>query len=73
MNWRGRPLTSYRVIVELIANTTTEPGLKVKAAREASHYPVGVTISDEQLAAVPLVKHEWHGEWNYTVKPQTSE
>jgi transposase len=69
MNWRGRPLTSYRVIVELIANTTTRKGLKVKAALDQGHYPTGIKVSDKELAAVPLTRHDWHGDWNYTVHP----
>ncbi len=69
MNWRGRPLTSYRVIVELIANTTTRKGLKVQAALDQGHYPTGIKISDQQLAAVPLTRHDWHGDWNYTLHP----
>jgi Rhodopirellula transposase DDE domain len=73
MNWRGRPLTSYRVIVELIANTTTRKGLKVQAELDQGHYPTGVKITDKQLAALPLVKHDWHGEWNYTLKAESSE
>jgi len=67
MNWRGKPLTTYRTIVELIANTTTSKGLTVQAERDEGYYPRGVKITDEQLAAVPLHPHEWHGEWNYTV------
>jgi Rhodopirellula transposase DDE domain len=73
MNWRGRPLTSYRVIVELIANTTTRKDLKVKAELDQGHYPTGVKITDKQLAALPLVKHEWHGEWNYTLTAEPSK
>ena len=72
MNWRGRPLTSYRVMVELIANTTTRKGLKVEAELDQGHYPTGVKVTNKQLAAVPLTRHEWHGDWNYTVHP-TSE
>lgn len=67
MNWRGKPLTSYRVIVELIGATTNRKGLKVKAQLDEGHYPTGIKITDKQLAAVPLTKHEWHGDWNYTV------
>ncbi len=69
MNWRGRPLTSYRVVVELIANTTTRKGLKVQAGLDQRHYPTGVKVSDKELAAVPLTRHDWHGDWNYTVHP----
>jgi hypothetical protein len=69
MNWRGRPLTSHEVIVELIAATQTHSGLKVRAALDQGSYPLGVKISDRDLAAVPLRRHGWHGEWNYTVLP----
>ena len=69
MNWRGRPLVSYRTIIELIAGTTTKEGLRIKAERDPEWYPKGVKISDDELAAVPLTAHEWHGEWNYTVSP----
>ena len=68
MNWRGKPLTTYRVIVELIAATTTRKGLKVQADLDEGYYPRGVKVSDNELAAVPLTAHDWHGEWNYTVK-----
>ena len=67
MNWRGRPLTSYRTIVELIAATTTTSGLKIRAARDQGYYPRGIKITDRQLAAVPLTPHHWHGDWNYTI------
>ena len=67
MNWRGRPLTSYRIMVQLIANTTTSKGLKVKADLDQGYYPTGVKISNKELAAVPLTAHDFHGAWNYTV------
>jgi hypothetical protein len=69
MNWRGRPLTSHEVIVELIAATQTHSGLKVRAELDQGSYPLGVKIPDRDLAAVPLRRHGWHGEWNYTVLP----
>ena len=69
MNWRGRPLTSYRTIVELISATTTTKGLRIKAERDTEWYPIGVKISDAQLAALPITRHEWHGDWNYTLHP----
>jgi Rhodopirellula transposase DDE domain len=68
-NWRGRPLVSHEVIVELIGATTTRSGLKVRAALDTGAYPLGVKVSDRELAAVPLRRHDWHGEWNYTVLP----
>jgi len=69
MNWRGRPLTSHQVMVELIAATTTTTGLKVRAQLDQGYYPTGIKITDKQLAAVPLTRHEFHGDWNYTVLP----
>jgi Rhodopirellula transposase DDE domain len=70
MNWRGRPLTSHEIVVDLIAATTTRKGLKVRAELDRANYPTGVKISDEQLAAVPLTRHDWHGDWNYTIGRQ---
>jgi hypothetical protein len=67
MNWRGRPLTSVRTIIELISATTTETGLTVQAVYDPEWYAKGVKISDAELAAVPLVPHDFHGEWNYTI------
>jgi Rhodopirellula transposase DDE domain len=69
MNWRGRPLVSHQVVVELIAATQTHTGLKVRAELDRRSYPLGVKVSDRDLAAVPLHRHGWHGEWNYTVLP----
>jgi hypothetical protein len=69
MNWRGRPLTSHEVVVELIAATTTRTGLKVRAERDPGYYPTGVTVTAEQLAAVPLAGHAFHPAWNYTIGP----
>jgi transposase len=67
INWRGRPLTSYRTVVELAAATTTQGGLRVLAEWDQGSYPTGVTITDQQLAAVPLAGHTWHPDWNYTI------
>jgi Rhodopirellula transposase DDE domain len=69
MNWRGRPLVSHEVILELIAATRTRSGLRVQAELDQGSYPLGVKVSDRELAAVPLRRHHWHGEWNYTVLP----
>jgi hypothetical protein len=69
MNWRGRPLTSHEVIVELIGATTTHTGLRVRAELDRGHYPLGVKVRDQELATVPLVRHDFHGEWNYTIRP----
>ena len=69
-NWRGRPLTSYEVIVNLISNTTTEQGLIVKAALDETVYETGIKVSDEELAKVLLTRASFHGEWNYTIRPR---
>jgi hypothetical protein len=69
INWRGKPLRSYRTIVQLIAATTTDTGLKVRALLDEAKYPKGVKVSDAQLAAVNLTPHTFHGNWNYTIAP----
>jgi hypothetical protein len=69
MNWRGRPLTSHEVVVNLIAATTTKAGLKVHAEHDAGTYPAGTTVADAELAAIDMRPHEFHGEWNYTITP----
>jgi hypothetical protein len=69
MNWRGRPLVSHEVIVELIGATTTREGLHVQAERDTALYPTKIKASDEALAAVQLMPHTFHGEWNYTITP----
>jgi hypothetical protein len=67
MNWRGRPLTDVRTIVELIAATTTTTGLSVQCAYDPNWYPTGVKISDRDYAAIPIRHHDWHGDWNYDI------
>lgn len=69
-NWRGRPLTSVRTIVQLISNTTTDAGLVVRAALDENEYETGIKVSDEQLAQVNLKRSDFHGEWNYTIRPR---
>lgn len=68
-NWRGQPLVSHQAIVNLIASTTTTKGLIVKAALDTTEYATGIKVSDEQMAALKLTRAEFHGEWNYTIKP----
>jgi hypothetical protein len=70
MNWRGRPLTSHEVIVNTIAATTTRTGLTVRAELDTSTYDTGVQVSDRQMDALPLTRHDWHGDWNYTLHPE---
>lgn len=66
-NWRGRPLTSHEVIVNLIANTTTDTGLQIQAALDPKEYPTGIKVSDEKMKALLIMNHKFHGEWNYTI------
>ena len=67
MNWRGRPLATYRTVIELIAATTTATGLKIRAERDTTWYDKGIKITDAELKALPLTNHDWHGDWNYTL------
>jgi transposase len=69
MNWRGRPLISHEVVVDLIGATTTATGLRVQAELDPGAYPTKVKVSDDELATVHLTPHAFHGEWNYTVTP----
>jgi hypothetical protein len=69
-NWRGKPLVSHHVIVQLIAATTTRTGLKVRCQLDENTYPAGIKVSDAEMDAVNLTRHDFHGEWNYTVSPK---
>ena len=69
LNWRGRPLTSHQVIIDMIANTSTATGLSVRAVLDTGQYPTGISYSDKDIAALPLVRHDFHGDWNYTLLP----
>lgn len=69
-NWRGRPLTSYEVIVNLIASTTTKTGLTVRAAIDNQQYETGITVSDQELEHLKITRADFHGEWNYIIRPQ---
>lgn len=69
LNWRGKPLRSFRTVVQLIAATSTTAGLTVRAELDENKYPKGVKISDAKLAAIHLARHSFHGDWNYTISP----
>jgi len=69
INWRGRPLTDIRTIIELIGATTTRSGLTVQAVYDPNWYPTGEKITDAQMATLPITPHDWHGNWNYTLTP----
>jgi hypothetical protein len=68
-NWRGRPLVSQAVIVNLIGDTTTETGLSINAELDPNTYENGIKVSDEEIAAVQLKQHKFHGDWNYSISP----
>lgn len=70
INWRAKPLTSLEVVLELISHTTTTEGLTVTALKDSNTYPTGRQVTDDELAAINLVRDAFHGEWNYTIKPQ---
>jgi hypothetical protein len=70
-NWRGRPLTSYEVIVNLIASTTTKTGLTVRAAIDDRPYETGIEVSDEEIAQLAIKPAKFHGNWNYSIEPNS--
>jgi Rhodopirellula transposase DDE domain len=70
MNWRARPLVSYRVIVDSISATTTETGLSVQCELDTNTYPKGIVVTDQEIAQLTIARDEFHGEWNYTLRPR---
>jgi hypothetical protein len=75
MNWAGKPLTSHEVVIHLIAGTTTRTGLTVRAGHDTGSYPRGIAITDRQMRELEqtrITRHDWHGEWNYTLHPATA-
>ncbi|MGW7315753.1 ISAzo13 family transposase [Streptomyces sp. NPDC054865] len=70
MNWRGRPLTSHEVMLQTITATTSRTGLTIHAELDSGEYPTGIRISDDEIAALPITRHRFHGDWNYTLHPQ---
>ncbi len=73
MNWRGKPLVSYQVIVQLIANTTTDTGLTVACRLDANAYEKGIQVSKAEMAALNIQPASFHGEWNYTISPRSPD
>ena len=69
-NWRARPLVSYKVIVQLIGETTTKTGLTVHCELDENQYQTGIKITDEEIDSLNITKNEFHGEWNYSISPQ---
>src|SRR5262245_21748828 len=72
MNWRGKPLTSHEVIVNLIAKTTTQTGLKIRTELDSRPYPTGIKVRPQELENVRLSTADFHGEWNYSILPTSS-
>jgi hypothetical protein len=72
-NWRGRPLIDYRTIVELIGATTSTAGLIVRCQLDENLYPAGIKVSDQEMAELNILRDDFHGEWNYTIKPRPAE
>lgn len=72
MNWRGQPLTSHEVILDSIA-ATTRTGPSVHAELDTGRYPTGVAVSDQSIAALPITRHTFHGDWNYTLHPHAAQ
>jgi hypothetical protein len=73
MNWRGKPLVSYQVIVQLIANTTTDTGLTVACRLDGNAYAKGIKVSDAEMASLNIQPAAFHGEWNYTISPRQKD
>jgi hypothetical protein len=69
INWRGRPLTSYEVIVNTISSTKTKEGLKVQAVLDENIYLRGIKVSDDEISNINLSRDEFHGDWNYSISP----
>ena len=69
-NWRGKPLVSHQVIIQLIANTTTTTGLTVACRLDANAYEKGIKVSDEEMATLNLKGDDFHPDWNYTISPR---
>jgi hypothetical protein len=69
-NWRGKPLVSYLVIVQLIASTTTDTGLTVACRVDETDYAKGIKVTDAEMAALNIQPADFHGEWNYTIAPR---
>jgi hypothetical protein len=71
LNWRGRPLETYQTVVNLIASTATKTGLTVRCQLDVSDYPTKIKVTKQERESIPLVRHEFHGDWNYSIRPST--
>jgi len=70
INWRGKPLTSFETIIELLNHTTTKEGLTVQAVIDQNIYPIGIKVTEEEIQNLNIIRNEFHGEWNYTIMPK---
>ena len=68
LNWRGRPLETYQTVVNLIANTTTTTGLTVRCELDPNNYPTKLKLTRQQKESIPITRHKFHGNWNYTIQ-----
>jgi transposase len=73
INWRAKPLASLETVIELISHTTTKEGLQVTAIKDSNTYPTGITVTDADLNTLNIIRDPFHGEWNYTIKPQDAQ
>ena len=71
-NWRGKPLCTFQTIVELIGATTTKTGLEIRCELDQNFYPKGIVVTDAEMAALNIRRHDFHGDWNYTISPHPS-
>jgi len=69
-NWRGKPLVTHEVIVQLVANTTTKTGLNVQCRLDENDYEKGIKVTDAEMASLNINQADFHGEWNYTIAPR---
>ena len=72
MNWRARPLKTHQIILDLISSTTTVTGLTVHATLDTGAYPTGITYTAAEVDALPLQRHDFHGDWNYDLLPNNT-
>ena len=69
-NWRGRPLVSREVVLNLIGHTTTKTGLAIRSELDENRYPTGREVPDQQIESLSITRDKFHGEWNYTIQPR---
>jgi len=73
MNWRGKPLRTFKIVVSLIGNTTTRAGLIVHAALDHGRYPTGKKVSRKEISELNIERNKFHGDWNYVIRPHAKD